>query len=129
MEQETTKWGRWQDLYNIPGCRVKELIVGSGHSLSMQKHHERSEVWVIVRGACTISTKNGSGQATPDRVYKTHDLHVIPVGTWHKVRNPFSEACHIIEIQYGRDCREDDIELCPEDQEQRRLEYEKNNTI
>ena len=129
MEQETTKWGSWQDLYNIPGCRVKELIIAPGHSLSMQKHQERSEVWVIVQGACTISTKTGQGGITPDRIYKTHDLHVIPVGTWHKVRNPYAEPCHIIEIQYGHDCREDDIELCPVDQEQRRLEYEKNNTI
>lgn len=129
MERETTKWGSWRDLYAIPGTRVKELIVGSGHSLSMQKHQERSEVWVIAKGACVITARNEQGDETPSKVYKTHDLHVIPVGTWHKVRNPFSEPCHIIEIQYGSDCREDDIELCPKDQEQRRLEYEKNNTI
>jgi mannose-6-phosphate isomerase-like protein (cupin superfamily) len=76
-----------------------------------------------------ISSRDQQGQETVARLYKTHDHHIIPQGDWHKVRNPYAEPCHIIEIQYGHDCREDDIELCPVDQEQRRLEYEKNNTI
>lgn len=129
MERETTKWGSWRDLYQIPGCRVKELIVAPGHSLSMQKHHERSEIWLIAQGTCMISTRSQDGIEISKRIYKQHDHYMIPQGDWHKIRNPYSEPCHIIEIQYGKDCREDDIELCPRDQEQRRLEYEKNHTV
>ena len=29
---------------------------------------------------------------------------------WHQIINPFDEPCHIIEIQYGRETSEEDIE-------------------
>ena len=38
----------------------------------------------------------------------------IKQGQWHQAFNPFDEPAHIIEIQYGDDTSEDDIE---------RLEY------
>ena len=41
------------------------------------------------------------------------DIH-IRVGEWHQIVNKTTEPCHIIEIQYGEETNEDDIE---------RLEY------
>jgi mannose-6-phosphate isomerase-like protein (cupin superfamily) len=34
----------------------------------------------------------------------------IPIGTWHKLSNKTSSPLRIIEIQYGEQCMEDDIE-------------------
>ena len=43
----------------------------------------------------------------------------MSVADWHQIYNPYSEECRIIEIQYGDETSEDDIE---------RLEfYEGNN--
>ena len=38
------------------------------------------------------------------------DHYLVPVGEWHQITNPFKETCHLIEIQYGEECVEDDIE-------------------
>jgi mannose-6-phosphate isomerase-like protein (cupin superfamily) len=32
------------------------------------------------------------------------------VGQWHRLSNPFSSPCRLIEIQYGDQCEEYDIE-------------------
>ena len=34
----------------------------------------------------------------------------IAVGTWHKASNPTNELTHILEVQYGESCIEEDIE-------------------
>ena len=41
---------------------------------------------------------------------KTFDNYLAPLGHWHQITNPFNEPCHIIEIQYGEECIEEDIE-------------------
>jgi mannose-6-phosphate isomerase-like protein (cupin superfamily) len=34
----------------------------------------------------------------------------IGVGVWHQGQNNYSEPCHILEVQYGEQCIEEDIE-------------------
>ena len=34
----------------------------------------------------------------------------IPKETWHRLSNPYEHPCKIVEIQYGKNCSEDDIE-------------------
>ena len=121
--KETTKWGSWQDLYLGPGVRVKLLTVARGHSLSMQHHLDRSELWLVIQGACMVHDRDGHGSICDTRVLNLHDHLHIPRGTWHKLTNPWSEDCHLIELQYGDSCREDDLVLCPQDQQQRSQEY------
>jgi mannose-6-phosphate isomerase-like protein (cupin superfamily) len=133
LEQHTTKWGSWRDLYAIPGARVKELIVAPGTSLSMQKHSQRREFWVVVEGACTVVSRTDESPDTePAQYVNLHGFYHVPQDQWHKLVNPYHEPCKIIEVQWGPDCREDDIELCPEDQRLRQKQfadyYEKNNT-
>ena len=38
-----------------------------------------------------------------------HHLH-IPIGVWHNIKNHTDKVCKIIEIQYGTECIEEDIE-------------------
>ena len=40
----------------------------------------------------------------------TFDHYLVPLGQWHQITNPYAEVCHIIEIQYGEACIEEDIE-------------------
>jgi len=41
---------------------------------------------------------------------KKFDKYLAKVGDWHQITNPFEETCRIIEIQYGEEVVEDDIE-------------------
>ena len=40
----------------------------------------------------------------------TFDHYNVPLGQWHQITNPNDTPCHIIEIQYGEVCDEEDIE-------------------
>ena len=124
---EKTKWGSWQDLYTNSGSRVKLLTVAAGHSLSMQRHSRRSELWLVVAGSCTVQDRLSNGTASEPRVLRLHDHIHIPQGSWHKLANPYAEDCLLVELQWGRACEESDLELCPIDQETRRLQYAENN--
>ena len=40
----------------------------------------------------------------------TEDTFHVQKESWHQIFNPFDQPCHIIEIQYGDETNEDDIE-------------------
>jgi cytidyltransferase-like protein len=98
------QWGYYRVLHEAPGMKVKELTVNPGKSLSMQRHFKRSEYWVVEEGSCNV--------ASEDKIVSlsTHETIDIPVNSWHQLINPFDEPCRIVEIQYGEDCQEEDIE-------------------
>lgn len=102
-------WGHYRVLHSVPGCKVKELTVLPGQSLSMQRHFERNEYWLVTQGRCVINGAMPSGYQLLPRTLTVHQDTKIPVGEWHQLTNPFDEPCRIVEIQYGHDCREEDI--------------------
>ena len=38
--------------------QVKRIVVNAGGRLSLQKHHHRSEHWVVVRGTALVTVDN-----------------------------------------------------------------------
>jgi cytidyltransferase-like protein len=98
------QWGYYRVLHEAPGMKVKELTVNPGKSLSMQRHFKRSEYWVVEEGACDVA---GEDKLISLRTHETIDS---PVNSWHQLINPFDKPCKIVEIQYGKDCQEEDIE-------------------
>ena len=36
--------------------------------------------------------------------------YLVPIGKWHQIVNPSEQQTNIIEIQYGDECTEEDIE-------------------
>lgn len=97
-------WGYYRVLHEAPGMKVKELTVDPGKSLSMQRHFKRREYWVVQEGECKVEKEFGA------LFLRTHETIAIPVGDWHQLSNPFTTPCRIVEIQYGEDCIEEDIE-------------------
>jgi len=97
-------WGYYRVLHEAPGMKVKELVVEPGQSLSMQRHAHRREYWVVQEGNCKVETDSGT------LLLDTHQTVDIPVGNWHRLSNPFTNLCRIVEIQYGEACEESDIE-------------------
>jgi mannose-6-phosphate isomerase-like protein (cupin superfamily) len=99
-------WGYYRVLHEVVGCKVKELTVDPGQSLSMQQHEHRSEFWLVSSGGAIINTQT---EDNPPTVLQIHNSTFIPAGMWHQLINPFPEPCRIIEIQYGVNCVEEDI--------------------
>ncbi len=104
------QWGYYRILHEVTGCKVKELTVDPGKSLSMQRHEFRSEYWLVTHGACVVNSMMAGGYALPPTMLKEHLEYKIPVGEWHQLTNPYDVPCKIVEIQYGEKCVEEDIE-------------------
>lgn len=98
-------WGYYRVLHDVQGTKVKELTVNPGQSLTMQRHYERAEYWMVTEGKCEVY----NGKRTTEILYK-HDEFKVPKETWHQLSNPYDKPCRIVEIQYGDYCGEDDIE-------------------
>jgi len=101
-------WGWYRVLDNKPGYKVKELVIEPGKSLSMQRHRHRSENWYVLKGTCVIQTNydDRDEEATVD----TNCSYTISQNVWHKGINNTQEHCHILEVQFGDKCIEQDIE-------------------
>lgn len=105
-------WGWYRVLDDKPGYKVKELVIEPGKSLSDQRHFHRSEHWYVLKGTCNLKTEvNGIVQNTVLNEL-THG-YVINKETWHQASNTSDSLCHILEVQYGDKCIEDDIERRP----------------
>ena len=97
-------WGYYRVLHEVDGTKVKELTVMPGKSLSMQRHRQRAEYWHVSEGKCVVNFGDGEQERT------LHQFQHITVGQWHQLTNPFTKPCRIVEIQYGPNCVEEDIE-------------------
>jgi len=103
-------WGYYRVLYDILGCKVKELTVNPGQSLSMQRHQHRSEFWLVSEGCAIVNGLLPNGTIVSEIKLDKHAEYHVPVDQWHQLTNPFDAVCKIIEIQYGVTCEETDIE-------------------
>lgn len=103
-------WGYYRVLHEVPGMKVKELTVNPGCTLSMQRHQLRAEYWIVSYGACMVSSIMKSGYVLPPTLLREHLEYKVPVGEWHQLSNPYEVPCKIVEIQYGMECIEEDIE-------------------
>lgn len=103
-------WGYYRVLHEVPGMKVKELTLEPDGALSMQRHANRAEFWMISEGSCIVHSQMPNGYALPSKTLNKHDEYKVPQGEWHQLVNPFLEPCKIVEIQYGLQCTEEDIE-------------------
>jgi mannose-6-phosphate isomerase-like protein (cupin superfamily) len=105
------QWGYYRVLHeNNPTVKLKELTVDPGKALSMQRHDQRNEFWFVSTGTATVYTLNVSTDLELLGTYKKHDHIWIDNRQWHQLRNETKEPLKIIEIQYGENCVEEDIE-------------------
>ena len=107
---EERLWGSFYNLFEEDHVKVKELIVDPGKGMSFQKHFKRSEIWLVSKGSCVVNYSNDSPDNKKNIQLNTFDHYLVPLGEWHQITNPFKKPCHLIEIQYGEACIEDDIE-------------------
>ena len=71
--------------------------------MSLQKHYHRAEHWVVTHGKPKITLNKKSFFKKPD------DTIFIPLGSIHRIANPFRKPVRIIEAQIGSKLKESDI--------------------
>ena len=104
------QWGYYRVLHEVPGMKVKELTVNPGCSLSMQRHNLRAEYWIVSEGQAVVNRATPLDYQLPPAPLDKHDqLHVVKQ-EWHQLTNPYEHPLKIVEIQYGEQCVEEDIE-------------------
>ena len=104
-------WGYYRVIHEYnKHTKVKELAVPPGGKLSMQRHQERSEHWFIAEGTATVYTLDSSSDVELHGVFEQHRSLHIPVGQWHQLANEHDTDLKLVEIQYGTNCVEIDIE-------------------
>ena len=96
-------WGKYTNLYSGKGFLVKELVVNSKSSISLQKHKHRSEYWTVTSGKPKITINK-------IKFFKNvNETIFIPRGAKHRIENLFKKPVKIMEIQTGPILKETDI--------------------
>ena len=96
-------WGRYVNLFEGKGFLIKELFVKPKGILSLQKHHHRSEHWLVTQGTPKITLNKDSFSK------KQNDHIFIPLEAIHRIENPGNKPVKIIEAQVGSILKESDI--------------------
>jgi mannose-6-phosphate isomerase len=109
IEHTERPWGWYESISEAPGNKVKRIRVHPGQRLSLQKHAQRAEHWVVVLGTARITLDE-----------REFDLHPgqhcdIAVGQVHRLANLSTEPVEIIEVQLGGYLGEDDITRLQDD--------------
>ena len=102
-------WGWFETVSEQAGHKIKRIAVLPGQQISLQRHHQRSEHWVVVQGRARVTVDA-----------QVFDLDVgghcdIAQGQVHRLANTGTEPVEIIEVQFGSYLGEDDIERLQDD--------------
>lgn len=103
VERTQRPWGWFETVSEVAGNKIKRIGVFPGQQISLQKHHQRAEHWVVVQGLARVTLDA-----------QTFDLAVgghcdIAVGQVHRLANPGDGPLEIVEVQFGAYLGEDDI--------------------
>ena len=110
-------WGYYRVLHNWGiEVKLKELTVKPGQKLSMQRHSHRSEFWFVAEGTATVYSVAYPNEPRREQqgvlvgnFYKHQHTWVL-TNEWHQLANEQNNDLKVIEIQFGDNCTEDDIQ-------------------
>ena len=104
-------WGYYRVLHEVGNhVKLKELTVNPKTCLSMQRHQDRAEHWFVAEGTATVYSIDQSSDMDLLGEYTQHQHVHINRTQWHKLCNETDQPLKVIEIQYGENCIEEDIE-------------------
>lgn len=96
-------WGTVDQLVSGARFQVNRMTVKPGGVLSLQKHFNRSEHWIVVRGSALVT------KADEQVLLKEDSSTYISAGIAHRLENPGKIPLELIEVQTGGYIGEDDI--------------------
>ncbi len=103
IERTERPWGWYETVSEVTGNKIKRIQVSPGQQLSLQKHHQRAEHWVVVQGTARITIDDKVFDLAPGGHCD------IAVGQVHRLANLTAEPVQIVEVQFGAYLGEDDI--------------------
>ena len=109
IERTTRPWGWFETVSEVPGNKIKRIGVNPGQQLSLQRHRQRAEHWVVVQGTAHVTL----GEAAFDLGVGQHCD--IALGQVHRIANRTQAPVEIVEVQFGAYLGEDDIERLQDD--------------
>ena len=96
-------WGSYKNFFRGDNFLLKELTINKKSSISLQKHHHRSEHWTVTSGRPKITIGNKVFfKGINENIY-------VPKGTIHRIENIYNDAVKIVEAQLGSTLKETDI--------------------
>lgn len=99
-------WGSFKNHHSMPGVHLKTLHVEAGAKLSLQRHKNRSETWVLVSGdAQAVFGDSVEDLSTIE--LKINEPYYVPAGKIHRLSSNHGGV--LVEISYGQ-FDEEDIE-------------------
>jgi len=106
---ERRPWGSFTVLQEGPGFKIKVIEISPRKRLSLQRHKNRAEHWVVVSGAAKVTNgKRVSWVRSNESIY-------ISKGKKHRLENNLNQPLRIVEVQTGNYLGEDDIERFEDD--------------
>lgn len=96
-------WGSYTVIEEGEGYKVKRVVVRPKGRLSLQKHFQRREHWVVIKGTARVTL---GSKVFSLRMGQSVD---IPIQAKHRLENFGTLPLEIIEVQNGPYLGEDDI--------------------
>jgi mannose-6-phosphate isomerase-like protein (cupin superfamily) len=103
IERTLRPWGWYETVSEVSGIKIKRIGVNPGQQISLQKHLQRAEHWVVTRGHAHITLDAQLLLLGPGGHCD------IAVGQVHRIANRTQEPLEIVEVQFGAYLGEDDI--------------------
>jgi mannose-6-phosphate isomerase len=114
VEHTERPWGWYESIDEAPGLKVKRIGVHPGKQLSLQKHAQRAEHWVVVRGTAIVTLGKPDGSLS--EITLSVGQHCdIALGQVHRLANRTDAPVEIVEVQMGSYLGEDDITRLADD--------------
>lgn len=107
--REDRPWGSFTVLGKASTFKTKRLDVLPGKRTSLQRHHYRTEHWVIAAGTARVTVNQQVTTLHPG------ETALIPAGAMHRLENPGPDILTVVEVQLGEYFGEDDIERFEDD--------------
>ncbi|WP_296509424.1 phosphomannose isomerase type II C-terminal cupin domain [Rhodoferax sp.] len=103
IERTERPWGWYETISEVPGNKIKRIGVHPGQQLSLQKHHQRAEHWVVTTGTARVTLDDRQFDLQPGEYCD------IAIGQVHRLANLTDGPVEIVEVQFGSYLGEDDI--------------------
>lgn len=101
-------WGAFEQYALNQPCTVKIITVRPGRRLSLQRHNERDEMWVVLDAGVIVEVDGESSRpAVGDRI-------LVRAGQAHRLSAGGDTPARILEVAFGH-FDEDDIERIEDD--------------
>ena len=103
IERTERPWGWYETISEVPGNKIKRIGVHPGQQLSLQKHHQRAEHWVVTTGTARVTLDDRQFDLQPGEYCD------IAIGQVHRLANLTNGPLEIVEVQFGSYLGENDI--------------------